>query len=530
MPERGRRALEHLGAVAVLALFSALVHAASFSVADPDAFYHFRHAALYREGGLFASTFPWAAFSVIGQRNADLWFGFHVLLVPFTFGARPLDGLVVASVVVTLTSLLLAYSAMRCLGLRMALGWVLLLALCSPQVLLRLAMLRPHTLSLGLSLLIFALLTPGSDSKESGARSLGLVLAGALLSWIHLALSWLAGVVVVAVALVARASGRTVAWRGSGAVAVGLVLGALCRPRPWDALWLAKVQIVDVLQAKWAGLPLLFGRELRPFHPARLPNLVPLLLCAGMALGLLLWQRRRRRDGQGQGMDVAVRASAVLAVLFAGLTAVVARRSLDVAAGFLILFVGLVVERSLTMTAGWRRRTAWAAALVALSATGLFSLRGYVEDQARGSHPLEFRDAALWLARNSKPGEIVFHLYWDQFAQLFFWNTHNRYINGMDPIFLYAYDPGLYWKAHLLTIDEAPSFTCDRPVCWAEIGEPTPRVLARDFHASYVLVKRVVSPAADAYFARSPEFGKVFDNGQEAIYRVAPDAGEGRAP
>jgi hypothetical protein len=53
-------------------------------VADLDAFYHLGHAAAYASRSILDTSFPWATQSVIGQRGADLWWGFHVVLTPFT--------------------------------------------------------------------------------------------------------------------------------------------------------------------------------------------------------------------------------------------------------------------------------------------------------------------------------------------------------------------------------------------------------------------------------------------------------------
>jgi hypothetical protein len=86
-----------LGALIV----SALLHFSSDKFADPDGFYHFRHAALYGEGNLFSPAFPWIPFSVIGKYSADIWYGFHVLLIPFTWIGDPELAMRLAGVILT---------------------------------------------------------------------------------------------------------------------------------------------------------------------------------------------------------------------------------------------------------------------------------------------------------------------------------------------------------------------------------------------------------------------------------------------
>jgi hypothetical protein len=60
-----------------------------------------------------------------------------------------------------------------------------------------------------------------------------------------------------------------------------------------------------------------------------------------------------------------------------------------------------------------------------------------------------YRDAALWLVANSPPRSLVFNTDWDDFPQLFFWNSHNIYITGLDPTYMSLYDLELYrlWRA-----------------------------------------------------------------------------------
>jgi hypothetical protein len=41
----------------------------------------------------------------------------------------------------------------------------------------------------------------------------------------------------------------------------------------------------------------------------------------------------------------------------------------------------------------------------------------------------------------ARPGDIVWHGHWDEFAPLFHWNPDVRYIIGMDPWYLLAHDP-----------------------------------------------------------------------------------------
>jgi hypothetical protein len=71
-------------------------------------------------------------------------------------------------------------------------------------------------------------------------------------------------------------------------------------------------------------------------------------------------------------------------------------------------------------------------------------------DDARNSPDAEtFAGAAAWLKTNTPAGSMVFQTDWDDFTRLFFYNTHNVYLVGLDPTYLERADPALWdeWVA-----------------------------------------------------------------------------------
>ncbi|MFQ5434071.1 MAG: hypothetical protein ACE5FD_04265 [Anaerolineae bacterium] len=86
-----------------------------------------------------------------------------------------------------------------------------------------------------------------------------------------------------------------------------------------------------------------------------------------------------------------------------------------------------------------------------------------------------FADASKWLKNNSESGDIVFHSSWDEFPLLFYFNSENYYIAGLDPTFSYEYDEELYHKMVDITV-----------------GNQTENIyndIKDKFNASYVLVE-----------------------------------------
>jgi hypothetical protein len=60
-----------------------------------------------------------------------------------------------------------------------------------------------------------------------------------------------------------------------------------------------------------------------------------------------------------------------------------------------------------------------------------------------------YRNATAWLIANTPPGSRVFATDWDDFPELYFWDTHNTYLIGLDPTYMYLHDPKAYlqWRA-----------------------------------------------------------------------------------
>jgi hypothetical protein len=86
--------------------------------------------------------------------------------------------------------------------------------------------------------------------------------------------------------------------------------------------------------------------------------------------------------------------------------------------------------------------------LVLVPAIG-FNLQGAREDLRGSSSYLRYAQASAWLVEHSSPGSRVFNTDWDDFTQLFYYNTHNVYMLGLDPTYMHQYDPDLYklWRS-----------------------------------------------------------------------------------
>jgi hypothetical protein len=527
--------LVRLQAAAVLAVVVAAHLSLVPRLASVDAFYHLGHAAQYRHAGLFDTSFPWATASIIGDLGGDLWWGFHMVLLPFTWFSNVTDGIRVAGLVFTLVLAATVWWTLRRHSVSGAGWWTVVFLVAVPNVLYRYLMVRPHVLSLALAILLLSFLSRG--------RRWQVLVLSAGITWLHLSLFWMAPGIVVAYALAgilgghAEGSGGRGGTRAAGvgvgpalaAVLAGTALGALLRPHPVATAELAWVQIVRLFAEKATDKPLVFATELLPLPAAELLRSAGPFLAVLAAAAVAAWIGRRRAADSEPGSTPAsperrlLLTAVLVSAAFLVLAVFSARRALVefVAFGFLIL----PLTWSAFVPTPVRRRALPVVGLLFALHLAWVGQRHMLNARLVAVAPDLMREAATWLAGNTTPGDIVFHAHWDDFGPLFAYDRNNRFLGGMDPIFQFAHDPGLYWEHFYLSGDLVVEYTCDAFPCYEGNATPTAEAIRDHFGARWVLVEPVRNPKLTAFLLGDPGFEKVLETRREMVFRVVePDA------
>lgn len=336
MAPKQKAILEIIGAIILFVVVSIILQFSSPNIADPDGFYHIRHADIYKTQGLFDSSFPWTQFSVIKKYGADIWYGFHIFLIPFTYFKDLVFGIKVAGVFVTLATLLSFWWALKRLEVVWPWLWPILLVTASPDLMYRLTMTRPHSLTLGLSLLIFSFLIKGKPWP--------IFIASALTSFIHLALAWIPILIILTVTLAKKIQRLPIEWRKVWAMALGLLLGLLARPNPLGALKLAYTQVIQILFVKINKIPLYFGRELKGLETyGFIQNVLPALIILGLSFFLYTCYVKKQNTDDYKNKKMALTAEAILIIMFLITTMTIARRGYDILVGHILLASSLMI-------------------------------------------------------------------------------------------------------------------------------------------------------------------------------------------
>lgn len=494
----------------VIFVFIALIfHLSSPNFADLDSFYYFGQATALRERGIFNTEFPWLPYSKIGELSSSLWYGFSLLIIPFSYFG--VIGIKIAGVLLTASASMTIWLVLKKTGVKTPIAWSLFLFFTAPNVLTQFLMVRPQTVSL--------IAVPALFYFLINDWILGILIASFIIAWTHLNFLWVPILMFIAIAAIKFWTERKMPWRETAAVFGGVLAGWLFRPEAINAIKLFYIQVIQQILEKQSGLPLLFGKENFPLAISILfKNFLPFLILWLAAL-YFLFQYHSQIKNLSNNTAVIVYSSGILSLIFFLFSVLVARRAYNLWAEFGIIFIAAIFTHFIYKSSG--QDSAKFMIIAALIFSVFYSgIKGINALQKNGYPQNHLKEAGLWLKANSNPGDIVFNLHWPDFSPLFFWNQTNYYIGGLDPIFQYSYNPSLYWKFHYLSADQVTSKTCGYDACTTAMLEDTYEVLRRDFNAKYVLLNKRRNPGVNLFLEKDSRFEKKLDTEKETIYAI----------
>ncbi len=410
-------------------MFLALVQFSSPDLPDNDGYYHIKLAYLMRTEG-FKPAFSWLPLSILNQRDySDHHFLFHVALIPFTFGDLRI-GAKIAAVFFASLAFLSTWNLLKNQRIAYAPLWALGLAAVSEAFIYRMSITRAQSLSLAVLMLGLDWLLRKKYNR--------LAVLGFAYVWLYDAFPLL-GVFAVVVFLARWAAERKPDLRLLLYPGIGVLLGLVINPYFPHNIVFAIQHILPKLTETTA---VRVGNEWYPYDTAVLLKNSPLALAAfvsgGLALGL-----------SGKRMNLPTFVSFLLASLF-GLMLMQSRRYIEYFAPFALVFAAFAwspVMASLParihapLAEICSRR--WPLALVLIPG-GWITFRD-AQDSLQNAKPYQtYAGASAWLAANTPAGARVFQTDWDDFPRLFYYNTKNTYLIGLDPTYMQLYDEELY--------------------------------------------------------------------------------------
>ncbi|MBI4426124.1 MAG: hypothetical protein HY567_00960 [Candidatus Kerfeldbacteria bacterium] len=499
--------------------------------ADPDSFYHAKLAVLLRDGQ-FVTDFAWLPFTTLAQTYADQHFLYHLLLVPFVSLTDPLIGLKLATVVLGALMALTFYWFLRRWQIPWALATTVVLLLVNPFS-FRMNLAKASSLSLTLLLIGIA--------AAFAYRPWVLGLLAFCYVWFYGGFPLLV-VATLTFAVVSYLHKRFVRRENPNLLLhrIRALLGRLFRHRRVRRLNLRMA--VAVLAGTGLGI------VLNPFFPANLrfyldqfvrigivnyqktigvggewypygfidlmanTVLVSIPLVITIVLFFLNWRKQSTRS-----------ITLALLWLFFFLLTLKSRRYVEYYVPFALLFVAFSLHDSLRhvrfrdlwfRVRAWFLRSGWARIGIVAFATYVaivlptVVVRDLVSERRDLAHGFRldlFADESRWIAEHSHPGAVVFHSDWDEFPTLFYFNSYNRYIAGLDPTFLYLEDPTRYRQWANVTLGK-------------ETGDVY-EIIRGSFNADFVFVEHD-HQAMDRLIAADDRFSLVYDGPDAKVYQV----------
>lgn len=425
--------------LALFALFffgMALIQFATPDMPDNDGYYHIKLAWLMRTEGL-KPEFPFLPLSILNETEFyDHHFLFHVALIPFTYGDLRLGAKWAAVFFASLAFLAVWYLFKR---QRLPFAWLWALGLLgiSDAFLFRMSITRAQSLSLGMLALAYAWLL---EKKYKHLAVLGFIYV-----WTYDAFPLMIALAVLHFISVALIEQR-IELRPLLYTSAGILAGMLVNPYFPDNLIFSYHHMLPKLTH---ATSVSVGNEWYPYETKQLlDNSLPALIAFAsgvLALGL-----------SGRKMDVRT-ALGLLASLLFGLMLFQARRFVEYFPPFALIFAAFAwtplftPEPATVVSASSPRflpRLRAYAPVVMLSLGVLSSITTSISPARAAidrSKPYGlYANASTWLASNTPAGSRVFQTDWDDFPRLFYYNTHNTYLVGLDPTYLQLYDAKLY--------------------------------------------------------------------------------------
>ncbi|MDX9893621.1 MAG: hypothetical protein RB292_04410 [Patescibacteria group bacterium] len=434
-------------AVAAITLFSYLHF--DYTFADPDSFYHAKMAQFLVEKGAI-TEFPWLYFTSLRFNFIDHHFLYHLLLIPFVYVFSPLIGLKIATVLFSVLVILAFFWFLRALKIKGAFWYSLFLLTIGPFI-FRLSLAKAQSLVI-LFLFIFLYLL-------LNRRYLGLVLISCFYVWLYA--GWPLVLLITLLYLVINALGSYVAqnnwffwltkwfkvqWQNFlvlASVVLGLIAGLFFNPyfpKNFGFYWQQSFQIALVNYQNFIRV----GAEWYPYNLLELlTNAIPLFVVLIIAL---------------IGFVVSAKKQPINSWLFFFLGSIFffltlkSRRYIEYFIPLSLIFSALSIniwqaELTAKLRQIFSQKILWLMVLILIFAFspafyfGIIDVKNYYH---QGFDFDKFAASSAWLANNTQAGDVVFHSDWDEFPILFYHNDHNYYIVGLDPTFMYSYDPGLH--------------------------------------------------------------------------------------
>ncbi|MBN1779278.1 MAG: hypothetical protein JW816_03605 [Candidatus Buchananbacteria bacterium] len=491
--------------VIVFGLFLYISSDLTFS--DPDSFYHAQMALTLRDQGAI-TQFPWLSGTNLKYSFTDHQFLYHLILIPFVSLFTPLVGLKFATVLFASLMIWFFYWFLKQFKIHGAFWYGIFLTAIAPFV-FRLNLAKAQGLVLLLLFIFLYLLFK--------RQYLWLILVSAFYVWLYA--GWPLLLVLTIIYLIVnlfyylkknqwfivqkiKSKIKVQSLLLLFSVVVGLAAGLFFNPYFPENLsfyWQQTFQIALFNYHNVIGV----GGE---WYPYAIKDLIldtlPFFILYFISLVIFVINYRKQA--------IVNWFFAIVAFLFLALT-LKSQRNVEYLVPFGLVFCALTLNVFMPKIKAALKKIklyrVTSLVLIIILSTFLYLYSSTVKDTyASGFSFDHFSASATWLKDHAPKQSIVFHSDWDEFPFLFYFDSNNYYIVGLDPTFMYLNDPDLYQRWD--------------DVVTGKTSQDLYQTIKELFNADYVFVDYKDHPDFDENLLSNIYFKQVYSDNEAHIYQV----------
>ena len=398
-------------------------------IADRDGYFHIKFSQLMREQGIIYKL-PWMQYTIFKDYFRDHHFLQHVLYLPFTFGNLIFWGKCASFIFASLAGVSF-YMVLRFCGIKYSFFWIIAFLSSSSAFLYRISMLRVQSISLALMLLAVYFIIK-KRYKNLAVLSFSFV-------WLYDGFPLMVAITVIfflcELFIEKRCDSKLLIY-----LFLGLFAGMIINP-----FFPANIEsyFFNFGRISSSDTSIRVGHEWYPYNTFFLlkDSAFVFILFFG-TIGLILGSLNRK--------NYIITSTFFVSLLFMALL-FKSRRFIEYWPPFALLFCAFGVNDLFCQNKenylGRKKVINICIFSLIIIISGYFAVTNFVNarNELKGEPSKDYyKGAALWLREHTKPGTIVFNTDWDDFPQIFFYNTNNYYIVGLDPNYMYRYNKSLY--------------------------------------------------------------------------------------
>lgn len=496
----------------------------SFTLPEPDSFYHAKITQFLSEGTVLKQL-PWLQETSLANNFVDHHFLYHLLLIPFVMLDDPLVGVKQATIIFTSLAIVAIYWLLKKFNIIWPLVYVFIL-LSSSGWLFRIALVKAPMIFLIFLLLAFYFL--------ANRRWLDLFLISFFAVWAYG--GWPILLVMAAIYVFGHSFLEVIKqektlwqkfksplvfrggpWPGLISAILGLFSGLIINPYFPDNLNFYWTQIVKISVVNYQAI-LRVGNEWYPYGFVSFITVNP-FICALLFAGIVLFICRLKKQ------NIYSFTWGIMSVAFLVLS-LKSRRNIEFFIPFAIIFFAFAFSNyfsklSLPKLKDIFNNKSFALILVlavVLFSTVFLSLPNNllsIKGSILTGFPMDrYQSSSFWLKTHTPKNAVVFHTDWDDFPPLFYYNDHNYYLVGLDPTFMYEKSPEKYFLYENITK--------------GLIQKDLSKIIKENFNADYILLEKTYT-VLDEIIKRSGDFEKLYEDKEAKIYQINLTSSNGAA-